>query len=262
MSIYFNDKTWPELKEYVDKNALIILPVGELEEHSLYLPVDCDARIAGYLAEQIANEIKDEVPVLVLPAVWSGYTPKAVGKWPGAMRVRPQIFLELIHDICASIADMGFTKMMMLDCHGQHGPMLNIVTKLIADEYSYYYTVANPTAFCAKEFNEVRKSPRGGCSHAGEYEAALLLHICPELVKTDKFYSDDIMKHHSKYVCGDALLGGQKVVWSSFGIEKPKYGALGDPTHATGETGRIIVEAVRKNAKNYLKEYYFYKGLE
>ena len=46
MSFYFGEKTWPELKEYLEKDAVILLPVGELEEHSLYLPVDTDTRIA------------------------------------------------------------------------------------------------------------------------------------------------------------------------------------------------------------------------
>ena len=35
MGYLFQEKTRPELKEYIDKNALIILPVGEMEEHSL-----------------------------------------------------------------------------------------------------------------------------------------------------------------------------------------------------------------------------------
>ena len=261
MSFYFQEKTWPELKEYVDQDALIILPVGELEEHSLYLPVDCDARIASYLSAQIAEEVQEDIPVLVMPAVWSGYTPKAVAKWPGAMRLRPQVFAEMIHDICASLAEMGFSKLLMLDCHGQHGPMLNMATKLIADEYGYYYTVASPVPFSAKEFNEIRKSPRGGCSHSGEWEASLLMLICPELVKTEQFCGDDLLKHHSDFVAGDACYGGQKVVWSTFGIQEPKYGACGDPTEASAETGQVIVDAVRKNFKKFLTEYYFHKKI-
>lgn len=261
MGFLFQEKTWPELKEYVDKNALIILPVGEVEEHSLYLPVDCDARIATYMAAQLAEEIQDEIPVLVLPTVWSGYTPKYVRSFPGGMGLPPQVFADMIHGICASIADMGFSKLFMLDCHGQHGPMLNMVTKQIADEYGYYYTTATPIAFCAAEFNAVRESPRGGCSHAGEYETSLLLHISPELVKTELFYPDDILKHHSNYIAGDALLGGQKAVWSTFGIQATKNGACGDPTTATAEKGRIIVEAYRKHAAEYMREYYYHKRI-
>ena len=261
MSFMFQEKTWPELKEYADKNALIILPVGTVEEHSLYLPVDTDARIAQYLAAQIAEEIQDDIPVLVMPTVWSGYTPKVVQEFGGAMAVRPQIFIEMIHDICASVARMGFSKLFMLDCHGQHGPMLNVVTKLIADEFGYYYTCATPVPFFAEEFNKVRKSGRGGASHACEYEASLILHISPELVKPEKFTDVDKLQHYSKFIAGDACYGGQKVVWSTFGIQQPKYGGCGDPTGATAETGRIITQAVRKNAKEWLMEYYYHKRI-
>lgn len=262
MSFYFQEKTWPELQTYLDKNALIILPVGELEEHSLYLPVDTDARIAQYLAAEIADEIQDEIPVLVLPTVWSGFTPKAISKWPGAMSLSPQAFTDMIYGICASIASMGFQKLFMLDCHGQHAPMLNVATKMIAEEFGYYYTVATPFTFSAKEFNAIRKSPRGGCSHAGEWETSMILHISPELVKTENFCADDAIRHHSEFVAGDTMFGGQKVVWSTFGLQKPKYGALGDPTEACAETGAVIVRAVRDNFKKFLTEYYFFKTVQ
>ena len=209
MSYKFYEKTWPELAEYVEKQALIILPVGELEEHSLYLPVDTDARIATFIAEQIAEEIGDEFPVLVMPTVWSGYTPSAVCKWPGGMSLPPTTFIDMMYGICASIANMGFKKLFMLDCHGQHAPMLNVVTKMIADKYGYYYTTATPVPFMREEFNAVRKSDRGGTSHAGEMEASMILHISPELVRTDKF--TDVDKQTKKY----SVIYGMAIVYSN-----------------------------------------------
>lgn len=258
MSYKFYEKTWPELKEYVDKDALIILPVGEMEEHSLYLPVDSDARISTFIAERIADEIGDEFPVLVMPTVWSGYTPAAVRTFPGGMGLHPQTFIDMMYGICSSIADMGFKKLFMLDGHGQHAPMLNIVTKLIADEYKYYYSTACYVSFIKDEFNAVRKSERGGCSHAGEMEASLIMYISPELVKTDLFTDIDKMKYQSKYVAGDLSLGSQKVVWSTFGREKTTNGALGDPTLACAETGKVVVDAAAKNIKDFLADYYFF----
>ena len=135
-----------------------------------------------------------------MPAIWSGYTPKAVQQWPGAMALRPQVFIEMVHDICASIARMGFSKLFMLDCHGQHGPMLNVVTKLIADEFGFYYSSATPVPFFAQKFNEIRKSPQGGASHACEYEASLILHISPELVYPELFNNEDLLQHHSAFI--------------------------------------------------------------
>ncbi|MEA4854256.1 MAG: creatininase family protein [Christensenella sp.] len=258
MSFYFAEKTWPELKEYVDRDAVILLPVGEMEEHSLYLPVDTDARIASFLSAEIADEVKEELPILVMPAVWSGYTPKVVGRWPGCMRLRPQVFTDMIHDICASLADMGFSKVVMIDCHGQHGPMLNVVTKMIADEYSYYYVVASPLTFSSKEFNEVRKSDRGGVSHACEWEASLILRISPELAHPELFTDEDKMKYQTDFVSADTAFGGQKVCWSSWGIQHTTYGALGDPTGASVETADVIIQAVRKNFKAFLNDYYHF----
>lgn len=259
MSYYFGEKTWEELNEYVKKDALILLPIGELEEHGLHLPVDTDARIAKYLADEIAEEIQDEIPVLVMPVIWSGYTPKKVSQWPGAMCVRPEIFIELIYDVCVSIITMGFKKLAMIDCHGQHHPMLDIVVKRIADEFEKYFVVTSPSKMSAEEYNKIRKSPRGGSSHAGEWETSLLMYISADLVKINKFSSKDLMKYQSDFVSGDAFLGNQKVIWSSWGIQHTTNGGLGDPSNADRNTGQQIVLAIRRNYKRFLQEYYTFK---
>lgn len=259
MSFYFGEKTWPELKEYIKKDAIILLPIGEVEQHSLYLPVDTDARIAEFFAAQIAEEVEKEIPVLVMPTIWSGYTPKFVAQWPGCIQLRPQVFIDMVHDICASLVEMGFSKVVMIDCHGQHAPMLDVVTKLIADEYSKYLVVASPLVFSASEFNKVRKSERGGVSHAGEWEASLIMHISPELARTELYTDIDKMRYHTEFIAGDTALGGQKVRWSSFGVQHTTNGALGDPTKASASTAKMIINAVRKNFKKFLNDYYTFK---
>lgn len=260
MSIYFVHKTWVEIEEYVKRNALIILPVGTVEEHGRHLPVETDAKIAEEVAKAIGEEMKDEVPLLVMPAVWSGYSPKEMTRWPGTMRLRIRVFTDMIYDICASLADMGFKKIMLLDCHGQHAPMLNIATKDIADNYGIYPVVTSPLVFSAREFNEVRKSAPGGVLHACEWETSLMLYFT-DRVKMEEATEIDIMKYHSEFVAGDSAIGGQKVVWSTWGLQKSKTGVYGDPTHATREMGKFILEAILKNYREFIIEYYnFVRG--
>ncbi len=74
MSIYFREKTSPEIGELVKKNALVILPVGTIEEHGPHLTVDADVSIAEDISREIGEMMKDEIPLVVMPAVWSGYT--------------------------------------------------------------------------------------------------------------------------------------------------------------------------------------------
>ena len=84
--------------------------------------------------------------------------------------------------------------------------------------------------------------------------------ISPELVLEDQFTDVDAMRYQTEFISADTALGGQKVVWSSWGIQKTEHGALGDPTGASIETAKVIVSAVRKNFKKFLSQYYAFKS--
>jgi len=71
-----------------------------------------------------------------------------------------------------------------------------------------------------------------------------------------EFTDADIMKYHSKFVAGDNFTGGQKVVWSTWGVQQSKTGIYGDPNHASVKTGREIVKAAVENYVEFIREYY------
>jgi creatinine amidohydrolase len=255
MSFYYWDKTWEEIKEYVDKNALIILPVGTTEEHGAHLPLKTDTAIAEGFAYEIAKNIENKIPVLVMPAIWAGYSPKSMDKWPGTMMVRIPVFIDYVHDICASLVNSGFKKIVILDCHGQHSSMLNIVTKEIADEFDIYMAVTSPLSMSTEKFNKIRQSERGGVLHACEWETSVML-LFSNLVKMDKAVDIDTMKYSSEFVSGDSAMGGQKVTWSTWGLQDSITGVYGDPTKASIETGKAIVDAAIENYSKFIQEYY------
>jgi creatinine amidohydrolase len=258
MSFYYADQTWEELNEYIEKEAVIILPVGTIEEHGKHLPLETDTKIATEIAREIASAIYEEVPVLVMPTVWSGYSPLAMNKWPGNMRIRPSVFTDMIHDILESLIVTGFKKIIMLDCHGQHSPMLNLATKLIADEYKVYAAVTSPLNFSLEEFNKVRKSKRGGVLHACEWETSVMM-LYSDKVHEDKMISTDVMKYNSEFVAGDSAMSGQRVVWSTWGLQTSETGVYGDPSCASIETGKAIMKGMIENYKKFIKEYYSFK---
>ncbi len=258
MSFYYWDQTWEQIEEYVKKDAIIILPVGTTEEHGKHLPLKTDTAIAEGFAKAVAEEVYKDIPVLVMPAIWGGYSPVSMGKWPGTMMVRPNVFIDYVHDVVASVVRSGFKKIVMMDCHGQHAPMLNIVTKLIADEFDVYAAVTSPLTMSAAEFNKIRKSERGGVLHACEWETAVMLHFT-DLVQMDKAVSIDRMRYNSEFVAGDSAMGGQKVTWSTWGLQDSETGVYGDPSVATYETGEVIIKAAVENYRKFLTEYYNFK---
>ena len=256
MSIYFVHQSWPQLQEAIDANTLIILPVGQVEEHGRHLPVSADLAIAEAIGQRLADAlVAENVPTLLMPAIWAGYSLKDVARWPGTIRVRPTVVMDLIYDVCSSLIEMGFRKIMILTCHGHHTGLLRVATRQIADAYDVHMALISPAAFSAERFSEIRRSRRGGSIHAGEWETSLMLYL-GEPVDMSQATDEDLMRYHSDFIAGDNFMGSQKVFWSTWGLQKSKTGVYGDPTVATAETGQAIMEAIVANGVAFAKEFW------
>lgn len=259
MSLYFADQSWPKLESAISRNTLIILPVGTIEEHGHHLPVSTDVVIATEVAKRIGERLKDEIPLLVMPTVWSGYSTKEMTRWPGTIRVRTRVVMDMIFDICASLIEMGFKKIMLIDAHGHHRGLLRVAIREIADKYGIYIAITSPAVMSAERYSQIRRSEVGGSIHGGEWETSLMLYFGQQ-VDMDKATSEDIMKYHSESIPGDNFVGGKKAFWSTWGVQKSKTGIYGDPTVASAETGEAIMEAILDNYVKFIWEFYSHRG--
>lgn len=254
MSVQFADKTWQELEEAIRQGALVLLPVGTIEEHGPHLPVSTDWVIARRVAEAVAEALRDEIPVLVMPAYWAGYSAREMARWPGTIRVQPETVIAVLFDICSSLIDMGFRKLVVIDCHGHHSGILNVVARKVADAHGVYMPVTSPARMSAEAFQRVRRSAQGGAIHAGEWETSLMLHF-GEPVDMSKATAEDIMRYHSEFVAGDNFCGQSLVFWSTWGLQRSKTGVYGDPTVASAQTGKVIMEAIVERYCRFLREF-------
>jgi creatinine amidohydrolase len=255
VSFYFADRSWPQLKEAVERDTLLLLPVGTVEEHGPHLPVSTDAVIATRVAAAVATAMGSEIPLLVLPTVWTGYSAKEMSRWPGTIRVQPETLIAMLFDVCTSLIDMGFHKIVILDCHGHHSGILNVTARKIADARGIYMAVTSPARFSAAAFRQVRRSEQGGAIHAGEWETSLMLYF-GEPVDMARATDTDVMHYHSEFYAGDNFTGDNLVFWSTWGLQPSQTGAYGDPTVATAETGGAILAAIVERYSRFLREFY------
>lgn len=255
MSFYYEDKNWTELKKAVKDNALILFPIGTIEEHGMHLPVGTDAVIAKETARLVAERMHKKIPVLVMPVFWSGYSAKEMSRWTGTIRVRTRVFMDAVFDVCSSLVEMGFKKIMIIDCHGHHTALINTVVREIADKHGVYIAQTWPHAFSKEIFSKIRKSKQGGAIHGGEWETSLMLYL-NQPVNMKKTTKADIMRYHSEFIAGDNFSGSNKVFWSTWGIQKSKTGIYGDPTNASRETGRKLAEEIVRNYEKFIREFY------
>ncbi|MCL6087720.1 MAG: creatininase family protein [Actinobacteria bacterium] len=254
MNMEFMTKSWPELEELIKKNALIILPVAQVEEHGPHLPVGCDTYIGTEIGKRITEKLNDELPVLLMPTVWTGYSPKKMTKWPGTMRVRTRVVIDLIHDILSSLCDMGFKKIVVIDAHGQHRGMLEVAIREIADDYNVYCALTNPVSMMAEKFAKIRKSEIGGATHACEYETSLLMAMGFN-IDLSKATDEDKLTYKSEFYVADAF-GIKKVFLSTWGLQESKSGIYGAPLKSSVETGNQLLDEMIKNYIKFCKEYW------
>jgi creatinine amidohydrolase len=256
MSYYYRDQSWPQIKEHIEKNSLVILPIGTTEEHGPHLPVDTDARIAEAYGKGLADALFAEIPLLLMDTIRYGYSMKVIREWPGSITLRSRVFMDMVFDVCRSVLDMGFKKLVMLDCHGHHSGPLNTVSRELCDACDKAVAIISPAALSRDEFNAVRKSPQGGAIHADEWETSIVLNISPDVVDMSRASDVDLMKYHSDFVAGDNFTGRQRVTWSTWYLQKSKTGVYGAPTCASAETGKIVLEAAIANGARFLKEFW------
>ncbi len=262
MTLFFEQLTYPEVRAAAERGALILIPVGQVEEHGPHLPLNCDCIIARSLAVAAAEGIAAEIPVLVLPTVWTAYSVQQVARWPGLITFRePETMIQMMYDMLESLVKNGFRKIVMVNGHGNNPAILELASRKIGSDYEVFPAVVYALAMSKPVGPSVRKSEMGGCGgHAGEEETALLLHLAPDLVHMERATDEDIVHYQTRFFPGDIYstipdrIGG--IYWSTWGVVPSKTGVYGDPTAATAETGKALFDEMVKNCQEFLREYY------
>jgi creatinine amidohydrolase len=257
--IRLGELTSPEVGEWVSHGALALIPVGQIEEHGPHLPVNTDLVIAERTAQAAAGMVHPNPPVVLFPAIWSGYSASIMQKWPGTIRLRTRVFADMVHDIVLSAIDMGFRKVVVLNAHGHHPALLEMVAREIGDETGTAIAVVEVAKMAAEAVKAHRHSEPGGCIHGGEFETSLMLHFGAK-VQMDRAPSGARFTYSSENVPGDGFAGSKRAFWSTWAIEPTETGIYGDPTCATAETGKLIFEALVANVAGFLREYAQHTG--
>lgn len=251
----FGEITSPEVAQYIEKGALVLLPIGQTEEHGQHMPLNSDAVIADAITRAAGEKLEAELPVLIMDVVWAGYSGVEVQKWPGTINVGTRVFADYIFGIIKSLADMGFTKIATINGHGHHPALLEMVAREIADATGTYIACIEAAKMAAPAVVEGRKSAPGGCIHGGEFETSLMLYLGAN-VHMERAHANDVFTYHSPNFPGDGFAGSKAAFWSTWGIQRSKTGIYGDPTVADVQFGEKLFNTAVENLCNFLREYH------
>jgi len=225
ISVELEHLTWIEAEKALANYEVALIALGaRSKEHGPHLQLNNDFLMAEYLKDRVA----DQVPVAVLPTLQYGCYP-AFLEYPGSVSLRAETFRDMIVDIARSMSGYGIKKLYVLNTGvstlrplrqareglASQGIELRFLNILETDE-------GLPEGLLEQE----------GGTHADEGETSMMLYIAPQTVDMSKAVKDYDPRPDRPGLSRDIRGRGS---YSPTGI-------WGDPTLATREKGRIIVE--------------------
>ncbi len=237
ISIHIENLTWVEAEKALAAYDVALLALGaRTKEHGPHLQLNNDYLMAEYLKDRVAAQ----VPVAVLPTLQYGYYP-AFLEYPGSVSLRAETFRDMIIDIGRSLQGYGIKKVYILNTGvSTLRPLQQAQESLGKDGLELWYL--NILEVDRKLPADLLKQEGG--THADESETSMMLYIAPDSVDMQKAVKDFDPRPGRPGLTRDPQGSGS---YSPSGI-------WGDPTLATFEKGRIIVEFTVSEIVKQIKE--------
>ncbi len=129
-SIFMPEMTHLEVSEYLGGGgSTVIVPVGSTEDHGDHGPLWTDV----YIPLEIAKRAAGELGALVGPPIPFGIAHDHRGA-PGVVHLRLDTYVALLRDVCASLADTGFRRIVLLNGHYCNSHAIELAVAQFADE--------------------------------------------------------------------------------------------------------------------------------
>ena len=222
--------TGPEIRAVAArKDAMAVLPVGSLEQHGPHLPVITDTASASAAAIRAARLVADEVPVLVLPGLWTGMSEHHL-PFGGTISLTYGELAGVLRGVVRSLRAVGFARLLIVNGHGGNVEPLAVAARELAHEFGLPVVACTPWYLTRERIGDIAETKETP-AHACEGETSVMMAITPDLVRTDKF--DEAVQQRPEPV---PRYDGFSRFWS-FSERAPVTGVRGDPRPATAEKG-------------------------
>lgn len=235
-----------------EPGSVLVVPVGSIEQHGDHLPVATDTILVDAVASLGAERVAEDLPVLVTPTLWSGFSPHHLA-FGGTLSLDFETMLHVVEDLADSALENGFDALLLLNGHGGNSSLVGGATSTVGIEHPDVEVLGlNYFSLAASFIDDIRESDTGGMSHAGEFETSLMLHLRPELVQLDRAEAPYLDEPYDLGV-SDLMEGASLSVYRSFEAYTDS-GAIGDPHLATSEKGAEIYDRLGDELADLLDE--------
>ena len=251
----YEELTWPEMRDAIARQPVVLLPFGAVEDHGPHLPLNTDNVIVEAICLEVARRAPGEM--LVMPPVSYGLDEHHMDV-PGSVSVDVQTLLAYVSDVATSAARHGFNHLLVVNGHGSNAPVADLAARQVVLRTGIVCGAMSPNAaidpaLAEPALSQLRRSGPGGIAHAGEYETAMMLHLRPDLVQMDRAIRE-MGQLKLEYFNWDHP-EPNVLAWQDWWSRMSASGVCGDPTVATAEFGRALFETTADNMIRFVREF-------
>ena len=220
----------PSLRKIIkNKNQVVLIPVGSIEQHGPHLPISTDLDIVS----EIANQVSKKTNCLLMPTINYGVSFEHSPFFN--VSITESTLEKILVDICISLQKNGINDIIILNGHhGNQHSLVHVPKKVLKiSKRNVRVLIFSYWNFMKREFD-----------HAGFVETSIMLAISNKVK----------MSHAIKGLVIEGMSPKEKIrirrlATKSF-INATKNGIWGDPRKATKKDGqKILVEIVQNLVK-------------
>ncbi len=251
-SVLMSEMTWVEFEERVSQDqAIVILPVGALEQHGPHLPLATDTLIPMGITTRVAERIG----AIVAPPMSYGYksqTKSGGGQhFPGTTSLDGHSLTSVLRDVIREFARHGVRKLVLFDGHMENLWFIVEGIDLALRELRYAniddmrIVKLDYWEFLTERITE--KLFEGSfisweVEHAAVMETSVMMYLHPDLVHLDQIpdHPPAVFPGYDMYPSDTSLV--------------PSSGALSSAKLASAEKGEMVVTEFVDRISEALRE--------
>jgi creatinine amidohydrolase len=241
------DLAYPDIRAYLERDDIIMIPMASLEQHGPHLPLSTDA-VTAY---EVSKRAAEQADVLYTPTVWTGYSPqhmRGAGQGMGTITIRAETLNSLLYDIARSLIHHGFNKLVFVNGHGSNVKVIDPVLRKIRYDtgamVAFYKPYAERYMGLIKDLMENPPEETPGW-HSSELETSQMLAHNAKLVRMERAAQTET--HIPRWLpesfskadgAPDVQFKGYQ--YFQFPMDHDEFtetGVIGNPMRATAEKG-------------------------
>jgi creatinine amidohydrolase len=228
--------TWPELKNLIENDCGIILPIGAIEQHGPHLPLMTDT----YLPTKLALGLAEKINMVVAPPITYATNSRPLSgggqTFIGTTSITATTFMNQLEEVIREFMRHGFKKIVLLNWHGENSSFVyeaafNATDRGTNQNVKILVMDKAPLSILSDEtmnFIYPDGFPGWNLEHAAILETSMMMYLDPELVLFDRAV-DDVPPEHPWY---DIIPIPEKFI--------AKSGSLWKATQSSSEKGERI----------------------